>query len=84
MCIKETSQGDVSFTHTKHVFDRKKNLIIIHFLEVIYSHVYLPIIRTFDTSKQVAQWATIPHLGASTMFGDTIIDDSELEKVTRN
>ena len=23
--------------------------------------------------KQVAQWATIPHLGASIMFGKTII-----------
>ena len=23
--IKETFQGDASFVHTKHVFDRKKN-----------------------------------------------------------
>ena len=27
--------------------------------------------------KQVAQWATIAHLGASIMFGDTIIDDAQ-------
>ena len=27
--------------------------------------------------KQVAQWATIAHLGASIMFGDTMIDDAQ-------
>ena len=27
--------------------------------------------------KQVAQWATIAHLGASIMFGDTIIDEAQ-------
>ena len=26
-------------------------------------------------TKQVAHWATIAHLGAGIMFGDTIIDD---------
>ena len=37
------------------------------------------------TEKQVAQWATIAHHGASIMFGDTIsYDNSELETVTRN
>ena len=39
--------------------------------------------------KQVAQWATIAHHGASIMFGDTIIYDAqkqitELETGTRN
>ena len=34
-------------------------------------------------SKQVAQWATIAHLGASIMFGDTIIDDAQ-RQVTLN
>ena len=33
--------------------------------------------------KQVAQWATIAHLGANVMFGDTIIDDAE-RQVTLN
>ena len=32
---------------------------------------------------QVAQWATIAHLGASIMFGDTIIYDAE-RQVTLN
>ena len=27
--------------------------------------------------KQVAQWATIAHHGASIMFGDTIISDAQ-------
>ena len=34
--------------------------------------------------KQVAQWATIAHLGASIMFGDTIIDDALIRQVTLN
>ena len=33
--------------------------------------------------KQVAQWATIPYLGASIMFGETIIDDAQ-RQVTLN
>ena len=33
--------------------------------------------------KQVAQWATIAHHGASIMFGDTIIYDAQ-RQVTRN
>ena len=33
--------------------------------------------------KQVAQWATIAHLRASIMFGDTIIGDAE-RQVTPN
>ena len=33
--------------------------------------------------KQVAQWATITHLGTSTMFGDTIIDGVQ-RQVTLN
>ena len=36
-----------------------------------------------DIRKQVAQWAMIAHLGASIMFGDTIIDDA-LRQVTLN
>ena len=37
-----------------------------------------------DTStRQVAQWATIAHLGASIMFGNTIIDDAQ-RQVTLN
>ena len=51
VCIKETSQGDVSFTHTKHVLERKKNDNNI-VLGVIYCYVYLLIIiRTSNTSK---------------------------------
>ena len=35
--------------------------------------------------KQVAQWATIAHLGASLMFGDTIkAGNSKLDTVIRN
>ena len=33
--------------------------------------------------EQVAQWATIAHLGASIMFGDTIIYDAQ-RQVTLN
>ena len=33
--------------------------------------------------KQVAQWATVAHLGASIMFGDTIMDDAQ-RQVTMN
>ena len=33
--------------------------------------------------KQVAQWATIAHLGASIMFGDTLIYDAQ-RQVTLN
>ena len=33
--------------------------------------------------KQVARWATIAHLGACIMFGDTIIDDAK-RQVTLN
>ena len=45
--------------------------------------------RLATVLKQVAQWATIAHHGASIMFGDTIIYDAqrqitELETVTRN
>ena len=36
-----------------------------------------------EKSQQVAQWATIAHLGASIMFGDTIIDDAQ-RQVTLN
>ena len=37
----------------------------------------------FRVSEQVAQWATIAHLRASIMFGDTIIDDAH-RQVTLN
>ena len=50
MCVKETSPRDVSFTHTNHMFNRNK-IDNNHFGRVIYSNVYPPIIRTFDTSK---------------------------------
>ena len=42
VCIKEMSQGDVSVTHTKHMFDREKLIMII--LGVRYSYIYLPIV----------------------------------------
>ena len=35
LCVKEASSRDVSFTHTKYLFDRGKMLIIIIF-ESIY------------------------------------------------
>ena len=34
-------------------------------------------------NKQVAQWATISHHGASIMFGDTIIYDAQ-RQITLN
>ena len=37
----------------------------------------------FPCKKQVAQWATIAHLGASIMFGDTLIYDAQ-RQVTLN
>ena len=33
--------------------------------------------HSVSEKKQVAQWATIAHLGASIIFGDTIIDDAQ-------
>ena len=54
-CVKEKSPSDISFTHQKRMFDRKTLIIIIFegyiFLRVIYFYVYLPIIRTFNSSK---------------------------------
>ena len=35
----------------------------------------------FTVFKQVAQWATIAHLGASIMFGDTIIYDARRQVI---
>ena len=40
-------------------------------------------LRFNECTKQVAQWATIAHLGASLMFGDTIIYDAQMQ-VTLN
>ena len=40
-------------------------------------------IHIWGFSEQVAQWATIPHLGASIMFGDTMIYDAQ-RQVTLN
>ena len=40
-------------------------------------------IKSKSRFKQVAQWETIAHLGASIMFGDTIIDDAQ-RQVTLN
>ena len=37
----------------------------------------------FDKIKQVAQWATIAHLGASIKFGDALIYDAQ-RQVTLN
>ena len=52
---------------------------LIVFLNLFLIIDFLNISRS---QKQVTQWA---HLGASIMFGDTIIyDDSELETVIRN
>ena len=38
------------------------------------------VLRSKD-KKQVAQWATIAHLGASIMFGDTVIDDAQSQVI---
>ena len=46
VCVKEMPPWDVSFTHTKHVFDREKKRSLKHFLGVTHSYVYLPIIQT--------------------------------------
>ena len=43
----------------------------------------LPLFEILTNSKQVAKWATIAHLGASIMFGDTTIDDAQ-RQVTLN
>ena len=41
------------------------------------------IVTEYAALKQVAQWATIAHHGASIMFGDTIIFDAQ-RQVTPN
>ena len=51
VCVNEMSQGDVTFTRTKHRFDREKTTDSNHFWGAIYSYAYLPIIRTFDILK---------------------------------
>ena len=38
-CVKETSPQDVSFMHTKYLFDRERTLIIIIF-ESIYFFIF--------------------------------------------
>ena len=47
-CVKEHLRGNVSFTHPKHVFDRKKSN---NFLGGIYVYVYLLVNLTTDNSK---------------------------------
>ena len=39
--------------------------------------------KLHTSQKQVAQWATIAHHGASIMFGDTIIYDAQ-RQITLN
>ena len=39
--------------------------------------MYENMVLDTDLHKQVAQWATIAHHGASIMFGDTIIYDAQ-------
>ena len=46
-------------------------------------HELLTAHRKQNTEKQVAQWATIAHHGASIMFGDTIIYDAQ-RQITLN
>ena len=48
---------------------------------VTWTQICAAIFKSFI--KQVAQWATIAHLGASIMFGDTLIDDAQ-RQVTLN
>ena len=74
--------------------DKMSGLIWIHtvltlmiFLKEIFEKVDFE--KKSADDKQVAQWATIAHLGASIMFGDTLIYDAqrqvtELETVTRH
>ena len=45
--------------------------------------VDLIFVSRISNYKQVAQWATITHLGASIIFRDTIIDDAQ-KQVTLN
>ena len=49
-----------------------------------YEFIIRPL-RTYIAGeiKQVVQWATIAHLGASITFGDTIINDAQ-RQVTLN
>ena len=53
------------------------------------SHTFCSGELMIKINKQVAQWATIAHLGASIMFGNTIIYDAQWQvtlnlKVIRN
>ena len=40
-CVKETSHGDVSFTPTKHMFDRTKNPDDNHFVKGLVQIIYV-------------------------------------------
>ena len=40
-------------------------------------------LEVWSSHKHVAQWVTIAHLGASIMFGDTLIYDAQ-RQVTLN
>ena len=54
---------------------------VFHFSFV--QSVYMAKFMLDSNSKQVAQWATIAHLRASIMFGDTIIYNA-LRQITLN
>ena len=50
--------------------------LVLELKSICLSLLYVSHQQTPD-KQQVAQWATIAHLGASIVFGDTIIDDAQ-------
>ena len=56
LCVKETSQAstwDVSFTHQKHMFIRKKLTILIILGDYVF-FVYLPIMQTSNALNKTS------------------------------
>ena len=51
VCALKKCLPEMFFLRTQNISLIEKKTDNNHFLEVIYSYVYLPIIRTFDTLK---------------------------------
>ena len=66
-------------------FDKASFKPVSSATETSYKIEILPVARLnmVLAKKQVAQWATIAHHGASIMFGDTIIYDAQ-RQITLN
>ena len=59
------------------------NLFSLPFFAYARSKSICTVLTEPRPEKQLAQWATIPHHGASIMFGDTLIYDAQ-RQVTLN